>query len=89
MCPSGAQSGAQKWGTWLKVGHIYYIKWGTTKYVPHWGTKWGTKVGHICFQGQGLKCGTIGLHNTLYLIVMVWGQQLVYTWKMTVGYSPH
>ena len=54
MCPSGAQSGAQKWGTWLKVGHIYYIKWGTTKYVPHWGTKWGTKVGHIYF----IKWGT-------------------------------
>jgi len=27
------------------VGHIYYIKWVTTEYVPHWGTK----VGHIYF----------------------------------------
>ena len=27
------------------MGHIYYIKWVTTEYVPHWGTK----VGHIYF----------------------------------------
>ena len=43
-----------------KVWHIYYIKCGTK---------------NMC-HSVAQKCGTIGLHNTLYLIVMVWGQQL-------------
>ena len=31
------------------IGHIYNVEWGTTKYVPQLGTKWGTKVGHIYY----------------------------------------
>ena len=34
----------------LDVGYIYYIKWGTTKYVP----RWDAEVGHIYF----IKWGT-------------------------------
>ena len=56
----------------VKSRCIYYIKVGARKYAP--------KV--------GAKVGAFVLHNTLYSILQDWGQQLVHTWKMTVGYSP-
>merc|ERR1711954_300928 len=55
MCPSGAPSGAQKWSTWLKVGHIYYIKVGHNKICAQVGHKVGHKSGAHLFLRFGLK----------------------------------
>ena len=59
----------QKWVTWYKMGHIYYIKWVTTEYV----LQWGTKVGHICFYLiLSIQFYRFGARQTEITLVELW-----------------
>ena len=75
----------------LKVGYIYYIKWGTTKHVPQWCTKVGhiyyIKMVYIKMYPCGVQKWGTGSESWSNLLYKVGTIKYVHQWGTKVGYT--